>query len=132
MERVFVDTSAWLAFVNRSDRDHAAVSAVLHRFENRLVTTNFVFAETLTLAARRLGHAIAVRVGELLQEPAVVTEIRVSGRDEKEAFELFRAGSDKEYSFTDCTSFVVMRRLGLLRAAALDEDFRREGFTVEP
>ncbi len=38
----------------------------------------------------------------------------------------------RRYSFTDCTSFVLLRRLGLDRVAALDEDFRREGFELVP
>ena len=77
MERLFVDTSAWLAFVNRNDRDHAAVSAALNRFRNRLVTTNFVFDETVTLAARRLGHRVAARLGEILREPEVGLAARI-------------------------------------------------------
>ena len=132
MERLFVDTSAWLAFINRSDSDHDAVRELLARFEGRLITTDYVFDETVTLASRRLGHAVAVRVGDLLRKPEVVTIARVSAADETAAWTLFRRRPDKEYSFTDCTSFVVMRRLGLERAAALDEDFRREGFLPEP
>jgi predicted nucleic acid-binding protein len=132
MDRLFVDTSAWLAFVNRKDEAHEQVRRLLARHEDRLVTTNFVFDETVTLAAARLGHGAAVRVGDLLREPEVVTLVRITARDESEGWKLFGERPDKKYSFTDCTSFVVMRRLGLDRAAALDEDFRREGFLLEP
>ena len=52
--------------------------------------------------------------------------------DETRAWKLFARRADKEYSFTDCVSFEIMRRLGITRAAALDDDFRREGFTVLP
>lgn len=47
-------------------------------------------------------------------------------------WDLFQARGDKSYSFTDCTSFALMRRLGLEEAVALDADFRREGFRVLP
>ena len=45
---------------------------------------------------------------------------------------MFLNRPDQAYSYTDCTSFVSMRRLRLDRAAALDQDFRREGFAVVP
>jgi predicted nucleic acid-binding protein len=131
MERLFVDTSAWLAYANRADESHIKVRDAFKHFEGRLVTTNFVFDETVTLL-QRVGHAAAVLVGEVLREPDVVDLLRIRATDEEAAWRLFKDRSDKHYSFTDCTSFVVMRRLGLARAAALDEDFRREGFEVVP
>lgn len=131
MERLFVDTSAWLAYANRGDKAHEEVRVALKRFEGRLVTTNFVFDETVTLC-RRLGHASAVLVGDALRSVDLVDMVRVRPADEHAAWQLFKDRGDKDYSFTDCTSFVIMRRLGLSRAAALDDDFRREGFDVIP
>jgi hypothetical protein len=132
VERLFVDTSAWIAFANRGDPDHEAVAEALWRFAGRLVTSNYVFDETVTLARYRLGPDIAVEVGETLQDLSVVDLVQVTVEDQRRAWELFAARRDKDYSFTDCTSFCVMRRLNLARAAALDEDFRREGFLVVP
>jgi predicted nucleic acid-binding protein len=131
VDRLFVDTSAWLAYANRADGAHAAVREALGRFEGRLVTTNFVFDETVTLC-RRMGHSAAVLVGEVLRDTDVADLVRVRPGDEADAWQLFRDRKDKAYSFTDCTSVVVMRRLGLHRAATLDEDFEREGFAVLP
>ena len=51
---------------------------------------------------------------------------------EDAAWDLFQKRRDKTYWFTDCTSFVVMRRLGLEAAITLDDDFRREGFSALP
>lgn len=45
---------------------------------------------------------------------------------------LFEQRPDKSYSFTDCTSFVVMRREKIERAVALDVHFSQEGFSVLP
>lgn len=58
--------------------------------------------------------------------------LRVTADDERSAWQLFLGRPDKKYSFTDCTSFVVMRRLGITTAAALDDDFVREGFRIVP
>ena len=132
MERLFVDTSAWFAYANRKDRDHATVSAAVTGFDGRLVTSNFVFDETLSLCLYRLGHAVAERVGAVLLDPDSVDLIRVTPEDEQMAWTLFRNRPDQRYSFTDCTSFALMRRLGIDAALALDEDFRAEGFRVMP
>jgi hypothetical protein len=132
MERLFVDTSAWLAFVNRSDESHAPVTALLTEFDGRLVTTDFVFDETVTVARSRLGHYTAVRLGDALLDSRLVVLVRLSVKDQDQAWDLFRRRGDRNCSFTDCMSFTVMRRLGILRAAALDDDFRQEGFEVAP
>jgi predicted nucleic acid-binding protein len=130
--RVFVDTSAWFAFVNRDDPDHGAVRNLLESAPGMLVTSNYVFDETVTLCMHRLGHDAAVRVGDVLLDDAVVDLIRATPADEAEGWKLFRGREDKRYSFTDCVSFVMMKRLRIASAAALDDDFHREGFRVEP
>lgn len=130
MEYLFVDTGAWFAFLNRADPDHQAVSELFDSFRGRLVTTSYVFDETVTLCLARLGHDTAALTGLTLLDPDVVDLFRISASDEKAAWELFLARPDKAYSFTDCTSFVLMRRLGIRRAAALDDHFRQEGFEV--
>jgi predicted nucleic acid-binding protein len=132
MERLFVDTSAWLALVNGADPGHQAVLAALEQFKGRIVTSNFIFDEAVTLCRVRLGHDAAKRLGDQLLANAEIDLVRLTADDERAAWTLFLARADKRYSFTDCTSFVLMRRLKIGRAAALDDDFHREGFEVVP
>lgn len=132
MNRVFVDTGAWFAYVNRSDREHGPVARALEGFSGRLVTSNFVFDEIVTLCLVRLGRAAAERVGQALLDPGLVDLIRLTARDEMAAWQLFLERGDKQYSFTDCTSFVLLRRLRLESAIALDRHFQQEGFQVLP
>lgn len=132
MERAFVDTSAWFAFVNAKDPEHVAVRDVMKAFEGRLVTSSFVLDETVTLCRYRLSHAVAVAVGKAIFDPDNVALVRPAPPDERAAFDLFEDRADKSYSLTDCTSFVLMRNLGLDTAIALDDDFSQEGFRVLP
>lgn len=132
VERLFVDTSAWFAFANRKDRDHVAVVRALNAFEGRLVTSNFVFDETVSLCRYRLGHGAADALAVAILDPETVDLIRVSAQDEHDAWRLFQIRVDQRYSFTDCTSFVLMRRLGIGRALALSGDFHNEGFEMDP
>ena len=132
MLRLFVDTSAWFAFANRDDPEHKSVAALLGKSRGRLVTSNFIFDETVTLCRRRLGHSVAGKVGSVLLDSARVDLLRITPEDENAAWALFCRRADHTYSFTDCTSFVIMRRLGVETAAALDEDFVSEGFESLP
>lgn len=132
MDRLFVDTSAWFAYANRKDRQHADVSEILRTYPGRLVTTNYVFDEIISLCLYRLGHHASRMVGSVLMDPDEVDMVRVTSEDELVAWELFCNRTEQKYSFTDCTSFTLMRRLGLDTALALDTDFAAENFTVVP
>lgn len=132
MERLFVDTSAWFAFANRKDTDHDAVRAILNGFQGRLVASNYILDETVSLCLYRLGHPAAVAVGSVLTDPNEIDLVRITAEDDRAAWSLFCDRTDQRYSFTDCTSFVLMRRLGLDTALALDTDFSTEGFRVLP
>lgn len=129
---LFVDTGGWFAYVNRADPDHRAMRRALDSFDGRIVTSNHVFDETVTLCLVRLGHRVARQVGETLRDEALVDLVRARRQDEARAWKLFCRRPDKEYSFTDCVSFVLMRRMRIRVAAAVDADFRREGFDVVP
>lgn len=132
MERVFVDTSAWVAFVNRADPDRTRIRTVLREWKGRLVTSQLVFVETVTLCLYRFGHDIAVRFGDRMRDGSTADLVRLDVTDDDSAWELFRQRPDKTYSFTDCASFTVMHRLGITRAITLDADFAREGFEMLP
>ncbi len=132
MKRLFVDTSAWFAYANRKDPEHERVREIMHTFPGRLVTTNYIFDETVSLCLYRLGHDVACMVGSALLNPDEVDMARVTNEDERLAWDLFCQRTDQDYSFTDCTSFTLMRRLGLDTALALDVDFVTEKFMVLP
>lgn len=68
----------------------------------------------------------------MLLDSARIDLLRITPEDENASWELFRKRPDQTYSFTDCTSFVIMRRLGITTAAALDDDFASEGFESQP
>ncbi len=48
---------------------------------------------------------------------------QASEEEERAAFDYFSRHADKEYSFTDCLSFVVMEKLGIEVAWSVDDDF---------
>lgn len=132
MSRVFVDTSAWYAFLRADDPDHAACRTALTAHRTGRITSNYVFDEVVTLVRLRTNHSTAVKAGETLRGAVDLEVVRVQPADEDEAWGLFTKHRDKHYSFTDCTSFALMRRLGVDIALATDRHFIQAGFRVEP
>ena len=131
--KAFVDTSAWLAFYDRSDEHHAAAGRIAERLKAQragLVLSDFVLAESLTIIRFRLGHAPAVRFGQAVFGSRLAELLSVDGATRDRAWEIFRRYEDKAFSFTDCTSFAVMERLGIKTAFAFDRHFAQYGFHV--
>ena len=133
---LFVDTSAWYAAADRSDRSHRRAKAVL-AVDETLVTTDHVLVETWVLLRHRLGRAAAERFWEGLRAGAAEVE-PVTAADLAVAWAAGESFPDQDFSIVDRTSFAVMQRLGLRRVAAFDDDFsvfrfgrgRRQAFEV--
>ncbi len=118
---LFVDTSAWYAAADRSDRSHKAATSVLAQQEI-LVTTDHVLVETWLLVHHRLGRNAAERFWEGLRSGVAEIE-NVGSADLAAAWAIGESFPDQDFSIVDRTSFAVMQRLGLRRVATLDDDF---------
>ena len=128
---IFVDTSGLYALVDRKDAHHPAARVLVEqllRSGRRLLATDYIVAETVNLANARSGSGVAIRVLELLEQSAGIRVewIGTARFDMTKAY--FRKHADHEYSFTDCTSFVVMRELKLSQALTSDRHFTQAGF----
>jgi uncharacterized protein len=121
---IFVDTGAWFAASVPSDPDHAAASAFLRANRERLLTSDYIYDELLTLFRSRTQIERAREwVAQARQGRCEI--VHVSENDVREATQTFFQFADKGWSFTDCTSRVLMMRLGIQRAFAFDEHFHQ-------
>jgi uncharacterized protein len=132
MKRIFVDTGAWYALVDKNDPDHPEAASFLKNNKIPLLTTNFIFDETITLLRRRLGWIIAGEFGKRLKDSRFATLVAVQRKDEERAWELFLKFKDQEFSYTDCTSFAVMAALKIDTAFSFDRHLRTMNFRVFP
>ena len=132
MDRIFVDTGAWFALFNSGDPDHESVCRVLYEWDGRLLTSDYVFDELVTLIRFRVGHSAARRAGRLLRSEDLARSVSVEAGDRDSAWRRFEGEKDNKYSFTDGTSFSLMKRLNVTTTAVVDADFRRAGFQVFP
>jgi predicted nucleic acid-binding protein len=135
MKLLFVDTGGWLLLADESERLHRpAVEAKNAWLEEGgvLLSTNYVFDETLTTLRARLGLDVAEKWWKRVEgSPRVRWEWLTPGHVDKAAAMFFR-WHDKPFSFTDCTSFVVMRERRVGVALTSDHHFALAGFDVVP
>ncbi|MEJ5378548.1 MAG: PIN domain-containing protein [bacterium] len=127
---VFVDTGAWFALFVKRDPEHLAAKKWLAENSLRLVTSDYVLDELFTLLKIRESHKVAVAAGEVLLQRNLCHIARVTPEDFTRAWEVFVHFKDKGWSFTDCTSKVLIERLQIPKAFAFDEHFEQFGAVV--
>ncbi len=132
---LFVDSSGWIALYDGQDQYHAVATAALRSLRSyhlRLITSDYVFDEAITFLLTRTYHAAAVQFGRWLLNAGNVQLVRVDEAVWGAAWQMFQTYSDKTWAFTDCTSFVLMRQLGLYQAFTFDHHFVQAGFQLWP
>jgi predicted nucleic acid-binding protein len=127
---IFVDTGAWFAVFVPNDPDHGTAEAWLTANREPLATTDYVVDELLTLLKICGEFQRALRLGSRLWSGAIAHLEWVRPDDVQRAWEIFQRYHDKDWSFTDCVSRVVMERLAIQTAFAFDDDFRQFGTVV--
>lgn len=133
---LFVDTSVWYAAADSSDSSTARARAILSSKET-LVTSDHVLLETWSLLHHRIHRKAADRFWDGLRSGVATIEM-VGAADLEAAWQIGVSYRDQDFSLADRTSFAVMRRLGIERAASFDADFavyrfgpnRRRAFTI--
>jgi len=118
---LFVDTSVWYAAADRGDRSNPRAKEILSAADRR-VTSDHVLIETWLLLRHRLNRDAAERFWDGLRRGVALVE-PVSAADLEVAWAIGEAFADQDFSAIDCTSFAVMQRLGVERAASFDDDF---------
>lgn len=128
MKSVFADTSYYLAFLGASDQWHAAALSWSDRIRCPRFTSEFVLAEvgnTLNRGDDRMLFSDLLRV---LHQDEKTTVIPATHQLFENGCELFANRLDKEWSITDCISFVIMTSHGIQEALAADRHFIQAGF----
>ena len=138
MKKLFVDTGAWIALNNTKDNHHKnAVNANRDFLDSGYfyVTSDYVLDETYTLLRSDVGHKRAVEFGNEmtgLQKKGKINIVHINQVVHEKAWEIFEKYSDKDFSFTDCTSFIVMELLRINEAFSFDKHFDQYGFIKLP
>jgi uncharacterized protein len=128
MKTVFADTSYYLALVNPADQHHAAVRQWTSGFAGRSVTTAWVVAELANAMSKTAHRPFFLSLLHDLQTDPRVTIVPPAKDVFDSGLDLYSRRCDKDWSLTDCISFVVMEKCGMEDAATLDRHFLQAGF----
>jgi uncharacterized protein len=131
MKRVFADTGYWVALLNPSDDLNAKAMEVSSRLGAvRIYTTEMVLVEVANMLGKAGEHfrALVQQTIVSLRQNANVTIEPQTSTLFREALDFYAAHRDKNWSLTDCASFLVMKEEGITEALAHDHHFEQAGF----
>jgi len=126
-----MDSSGLYALADEHDPFNAVATMrvqALAQARTKLILTDYIIDESVTLAVARSGTPAALRLLNLVDDSAAFDMHWITPARFAAAKTFFRKHSDHHYSFTDCTSFVLMRELGLRDALTIDRHFGEAGF----
>lgn len=129
MNPVFADTFYYLALLDERDPTHDRAVAA-SKINRPIVTTEFIVLEIADGCARAEDHADFLALLEGMRRNPRLNIIPVDPKLLQDGIDHFARHDDKNWSLTDCISFVVMRYRGIQEALTADHNFEQAGFTI--
>jgi predicted nucleic acid-binding protein len=129
MMPVFADTFYFIALLSSDEKAHAR-AVEYSGLVDRIVTTEWILielADGLCNTANRDRYRV-IRTGLFANPLAEVVPLDMNLHER--AIALYVQMADKEWSLTDCVSFLVMRDRGLTEALTADRHFEQAGFVA--
>ncbi len=129
MNQIIADTSGLYALIDRTDPHHVQAAAFLKSQApaGKLLISNHVFDETMTLVKARLGAHVALQLGIKLRNSRFVEMVIFSGAEEQEVWRIFSQYTDKKWSYTDCACLALAKQREIQQAFTYDHHFTQMG-----
>jgi len=130
---ILIDTAAFLAVLNANDQFHPAAKQSWNEMlasDSTLISSNYIILETTALLQHRFGIE-AVRLFETDVLP-IIEIIWIEEIVHKQGISALLAANRRDLSLVDCTSFEIMRHIGLDTVFTFDPHYREQGFSLIP
>jgi hypothetical protein len=127
---VFADTLFYVAILNRRDVLHDLAMKLASHQNAEVVTTEFVLLEVANFFRQQEGRAKFATFVQGLKLDSATLIVPAESSWFWRGLDRFTSRPDKEWSLTDCISFVVMEDRGLTEALTADHHFEQAGFDV--
>ncbi|MCE5329083.1 PIN domain-containing protein [bacterium] len=133
-ENLFIDSSAFFALLDKNDTCHEKSLKFFNEIKENFYpfTSDFILSESFTLIRRKLGIGIATKLGEVVFSSNILKIFYIDENLILESYDLFKKYEDWQFSFTDCSSFIVMKNFRISKAFCFDEHFVNMGFKSVP
>jgi len=126
---VFADTSFYLALLDECDPSHLRARTE-SQIQREIVTTEFIVLELGNSCAQADDHADFLALVAGIRASPRTTVVPLDSGLLQRGLDLLAERPDKDWSLTDCVSFVVMEEHGLREALTKDHHFEQAGFTI--
>jgi predicted nucleic acid-binding protein len=130
MKPLFADTSFYVALLNCQDVMHKKALQVGDHFRRPILLTDFILLELGNVFSGTGQRSFFIKLTDRLRSDSNVRIVAASRDLLEKGLRLFSRREDKEWSLTDCTSFVIMQEEGLTEALTTDHHFEQAGFAV--
>ncbi len=133
MDKIFADTTGWGHLVDSTQKYHELAADIYRNLPRKgceIVTTNYIITElvALMISPLRLQHPVIVEFINSMKLSPHVEIIHIDPVLDEQAWQLLSKRADKEWSLVDCSSFVVMEKLGITESFTTDHHFEQAGF----
>lgn len=130
---IFVDADAFIALAKKTDANHEKATALLGQLiqdPGIQITSNYVFAEAITVISQRVGHQAAIEYIENLKTNNFFFIERIDEELEEAAIEIFKKQTSKNTSFVDCANMALFKKLNVDAVFSFDQVYKKNGFTL--
>jgi hypothetical protein len=128
MKELFADSFVFFAILNPRDKKHRAAVSVMQGLRTPLVTTAWILTELADGLCAQATRNSFLTIEERLRKDPHVALIPATEELFHRGLILYRSRPDKDWSLTDCISFVVMAERGITDALTGDRHFEQAGF----
>jgi predicted nucleic acid-binding protein len=128
---VFLDTTAVMSLFDGRDTHHNESKTTFEKVletRTKMALTDYILDECITTILARVDHRTAMRAGEFILNSRTIDLIWLDNAQKLAAWDYFKKHDDQGFSFTDCTSFVLMKEMKISHYISFDDHFKQAGF----
>ncbi len=132
-EKIFVDTVAWLALVNKRDKWHIKAKEIRQELIKQNCTfwvSEYILVEIANAFSKIDSRQSGVNLIESILKSSEMKLIWINQNLFDESWNLYKDRIDKEWSLTDCTSIAIMSENRISTAFTSDHHFEQAGFKI--
>lgn len=131
---IFVDSDVFVSVLRKDDSNHQKAKRLylqLEKLNVSFATSNYVFAEVITVISQKIGHKIALEfISNMRSLDSIYNFIRVTPEIEEMAIEIFKKQTSKNVSFVDCTNMALIKHDNLTAIFSFDEIYKKNGYKL--